>query len=1164
MRREMARSLRAGAMSKYGGFENFRLTGRAASLLLVLVLSLSGLSACVTKSVLPPSASQVVVSFSLAPPAALQLGTQTTLMVNVTNDVTDAGVDWVASCSAANCGSFNPIHTLSGVATVYTAPNSLPAGGSVNLTAKSSASPSESVTVTVIIQSSISVTLVGFPASPLAAGSTTQITAKVTGDPNNLGVNWTLLCGAGNCGTITLQTASNVAATYTAPQTVTTSLNVTIQATSVFDPTQFVTTNVTVTPSGSVSIAFGLNPPPPTAMNTSATASIVANVSGDNTNAGVNWSVTCTNSSNTCGTFNPSSPAHTASGAAILYTAPATVPAGGLVVMVTATAAASPNPLVTAMITVTAPVPTIGPINGAPSSLPVNGKSNPLSATVTNDSSSNGGVDWSLSCTPATSGEINPCGVFSSGLATDHTTSGGTTTYTAPATIPGGSPPNVIITAASTANPSSSSTATITITASTAVTIKFSTAPPSTLITNATANVSATVTNDPNNPPLGVDWAILCTGGTGANPCGTLSVNHTASGGTVVYTAPTNVPSGANGGVTITATATALPNPSVSGTVTILPPSVMLTVSAASPLDSGSAEQVSAVVTGDTTNAGVSWSATCTQTAGAGCGTFNPVSSPGTSSPTSSYTAPSAVPTGGTVTITATSLAAGVSAVGTAQVTIQPNPNLGFLKGPYALSLSGQNGSGFYAIVGSVTADGLGGISNGMEDVNGQTNNCDPNSTAAGITGTYSVGSDGRGSMTLQTGNGCFGNGGVQTLSFVVVGVPGQATSPVRALVTEFDNQMASGSLDLQTLGDTISGSYAFTLTGVDLFATNLSGAVTADVGGVLVASGGAISSGFQDTNDQGISTVLKKQAMAAGGTYTAPDPTTGRGMITFGPNPTPFTYVYYVVNAGEFKLLSYDINDDLAVGGIAYSQGAGTFSAQNAFTLSGEDGTQDTSIVAGGIFGVSGTSLAGGSVIDFNDAGVLTLNSSVSGSTFTAVSSGRGTLTLTGVTGGPSSFAFYPTANNGVLLFELDANLAAIGASYPQTAGDLSLTFNGTYATNFTGAVSGSPEEDVDGLIIASNLTSVLSGTVDVNGAPAQTNLGGIILTGSYTSNTTNGRFPGSLSLDLTASDTQKFTEVFYILNANTVLYMEDDVAASSIAGQTSGIMLLQNLVAP
>jgi hypothetical protein len=412
--------------------------------------------------------------------------------------------------------------------------------------------------------------------------------------------------------------------------------------------------------------------------------------------------------------------------------------------------------------------------------------------------------------------------------------------------------------------------------------------------------------------------------------------------------------------------------------------------------------------------------------------------------------------------------------------------------------------------------------------------------------------------MTLQTGNAtCFGNGGVQTLSFVVVGAPG--TSAVRALITEFDNSSASGSLDLQTLSAVISGNYAFTMAGADII-NQVGASVTADLGGVFVASAGTITSGFQDENDQGSGVVSKKQALAAGGTYTAPDPTTGRGTIVFGPNNAKFTYVYYIVNSGQIKLVSYDVLDDLAVAGSAYTQGTGTFSAQNAFTLSGTDGTLDTSIVGGAIFAVSGTSIAGGSIIDVNDGGTLATNNILTGS-FSAVSSGRGTLTLTLTTPpvtltGFGSFAFYPTANNGVLLLDLDTNFASVGVAYPQTVGDLSLTFNGTYAMNLTGAVSGSPEEDVDGLVISDN-TGVLSGTVDVNGAPVESDLGGILLTGSYTSNTTNGRFPGSLSLDLTSSDTQHLNEIFYVLNANTVLFIANDVN-----GQTSGIMQLQNLV--
>jgi hypothetical protein len=1128
--------------------------GRPALLLLVLIFSLSELSACITKDVLPPSASEIAVSFSLSPPAALQSGSQISLMVNVVNDFSNQGVDWVASCSAANCGSFNPTHTASGVATVYTAPSSVPPT-SVNLTAKATASPSESVTVTVGIFSSISVTLTGFPASPLAAGSTTQVTAKVTGDANNLGVNWTLLCPSSGCGLITQQTASGAPATYTAPSVVTSSLNVTITATSVADPTQTVTTSVTVTPTASLSIAFAAGAgAPPSTMITSATASLVANVSSDPLNLGVDWIVTCSNGANGCGTFSPGSPAHTASGAAIVYTAPAIVPTGGLTVSITASSTANPAAFVTAMITINRPVIAISSISGIPTSLPVGGKAT-LSATVTNDPASGGGVDWAVTCTAAPG---SSCGTFSSGLSTDHTASGVSTTYTAPSVIPLGSPAgNVTIMATSHANPASLSTAIIPITPSTAISINFASgadAPPLNLTTSATANIAAVITNDSLTPPNGVNWSVTC-GSTGTGACGSFSVANTASNAPVVYTAPAAVPTGNT--VTITAASAANPSSSVSATVTISNPVITVTITqAVSPLAAGSAETIIASVVNDSLKDGVSWTVSCTNSiVGAGCGTFNPLTSSG-NTPQTSYTAPANVPSGGiSVTITATSIANGIT-TGTAVVSIEPNPNLGFLNGPYALSLSGNNAAGFFAIVGSVTADGQGNITSGEEDINAALPVCSPSAATSPVTGSYSIGSDGRGTMTLQTGNtSCFGESGVQTLSFVVVGVPG--TSVVRALVIEFDNTNASGSLDLQTLsGVTVSGSYAFTMSGIDLFPTSLSGAIAADMGGVFVASGGTISSGFQDENDQGTNTVTTKKSIA--GTYTPPD-SAGCGTMTFGLTNSQFTYAYCIVNAGEIKLLSWDITDDLVVAGSAFTQGTGTFSTQNTFTLSGTDGNQNTSLVSGGIFGASGTTLNAG-VIDVNDNGPQVTNNSLLGS-FSALSSGRGTLTLTlntppTVLTGFGSFAYYPTLNNGVLLLDLDADFASVGVAYPQITGINAGTFSGNYAMNLTGVVVGSPEEDAGGQVTSDGI-SLLSGTADVNGGTAS-DAGGILLTGGFTSNA-NGRFTGHLNLDLTSTDTQSFQEIFYILDNNTVLFIENDAN-----GQTSGIMQSQNLTLP
>jgi len=282
---------------------------------------------------------------------------------------------------------------------------------------------------------------------------------------------------------------------------------------------------------GSAPISISFTTPPPTSLTAGQSASIVATVANDSSNSGVDWSCAPAGS---CGAF---SPAHTASGAATSYTAPAT--AGS--VMITATSTKQPSANQTASVNITAaPQLSISFTTPPPTSLTVS-QSASIVATVTNDPS-NAGVDWS--CTPAGS-----CGTFTPA----HTASGAATSYTAPAATG-----TVMITAAATAQPSKTQTATVNITA-VPVSISITTPPPASLEVNLTASVAATVTNDPAN--AGVDWSCTPTGS-----CGTFSPAHTASGAATVYTAP-----GASGPVTLTAASTTQPSQNKSASVNITP-----------------------------------------------------------------------------------------------------------------------------------------------------------------------------------------------------------------------------------------------------------------------------------------------------------------------------------------------------------------------------------------------------------------------------------------------------------------------------------------------------------------------------------------------------------------------------------------------------------------
>jgi hypothetical protein len=178
----------------------------------------------------------------------------------------------------------------------------------------------------------------------------------------------------------------------------------------------------------------------PTSTFVNDTTPVTATVANDSANAGVTWSCT---PAGTCGAF---SSATSASGTAVTYTAPATVPASTVVITATSvtdpTKSASTLPIsvnaTSAITTALSPPP---PHSLAP------GATSTIGATVVGDTAA-AGVNWS--CTP-----VNLCGSFSP----THTATAVTTVYTAPATTG-----NVVITASSVTDDAKSASANVTIT----------------------------------------------------------------------------------------------------------------------------------------------------------------------------------------------------------------------------------------------------------------------------------------------------------------------------------------------------------------------------------------------------------------------------------------------------------------------------------------------------------------------------------------------------------------------------------------------------------------------------------------------------------------------------------------------------------------------------
>lgn len=207
-------------------------------------------------------------------PTVLASGQTAYVTVNLSDDPQQLGANWSAYCGSAlapgtplptgqtqdeSCGSFAPVHTLSGplpsyitdaspYLALYTAPATPPKQGVVTLYATATSNPSkrESVTLTISAQS-ISIGFAPPPPSTMSLQSSTQLRAIVSNDPTSAGVNWSVVCGSSDCGSFSAgKTASAVATTYTAPAALPTGGLVKITATSAADPTKAVTSIVSI------------------------------------------------------------------------------------------------------------------------------------------------------------------------------------------------------------------------------------------------------------------------------------------------------------------------------------------------------------------------------------------------------------------------------------------------------------------------------------------------------------------------------------------------------------------------------------------------------------------------------------------------------------------------------------------------------------------------------------------------------------------------------------------------------------------------------------------------------------------------------------------------------------------------------------------------------
>jgi hypothetical protein len=303
------------------------------------------------------------------------------------------------------------------------------------------------------------------------------------------------------------------------------------------------------------------------------------------------------------------------------------------------------------------------------------------------------------------------------------------------------------------------------------------------------------------------------------------------------------------------------------------------------------------------------------------------------------------------------------------------------ITGPYSFLFNGFDSNGTVLIAGNFTTDGKGNISGGVEDIN----RVSAVVTGAGLTGTYAVGSDGRGTMQLKATNSL---GAVFTANYLLA-----IDSNSNLHVIENDTTGATGvgithgsGIMKPVVGSfsaaNFSGNYSFEFSGRDFLAapTVLAGEVTADGFSTL-------SPGSADFNDAG---VYNSQIALTGDFSVSSSNSKGEAEMVFQP-PTSaqikLTFFFYFASANDILFIEID---------------SGTTS--NPFPrLSGEmilqqPGTQFNQAVLQGSGVVTGTGLAGSNSTVFG--GILASPSGDGSATLAYTQNDAGTVTVNSLSG--------------------------------------------------------------------------------------------------------------------------------------------------------------------
>jgi hypothetical protein len=549
------------------------------------------------------------------------------------------------------------------------------------------------------------------------------------------------------------------------------------------------------------------------------------------------------------------------------------------------------------------------------------------------------------------------------------------------------------------------------------------------------------------------------------------------------------------------------------------PASVSVALSATPPtsLATSATLSLTANVSNDSANKGVTWTVTCGSTSSGACGAFSPTST--ASGAATTYTAPSAVPSGNTVTLTATSVT-DTTKTATATITITSTAPA------ITVTLSGTPPT---SLVIGTTASFTATVAN--------------DSANKGVTWTVTCGSSGAcgGFSPTSTASGS------PTTYTAPAAVPTNNTVTITATSVTDTTKSASATVTITAQAAILpNGTYVFHWSGYDSNGPMF-------FAGAFTVSGGSITGGEQDFSDSknGYSNALTSASLASAGTGNSNIVITLQTANTNIGVSGVETLHGSVISTSRVLITEYD----------TFGTGSGSIDAQTsaaapsggyAFAISGWDLTTPISpLVIGGIINFSGTSLnTSSSVFDYNDGGIVGQAQTFSSGSITAPDSyGRVTISLSPTSQPQFALTGYIIGTNQIQLVEsqtdtLSDDLGGMALGQGNNAGNFSASSvaNATY-------VYGSQGVDVNGLTSVAGTfvfgpSGALSGILALN--DFSNFVTGNITSGSYTVDSTGRVTLSSVVSSSFSGDTFTF-QLYLDGNGNALELGVDNLQATA-----------------